>query len=219
MRRCYNFRNRQGKLFCKFPVPFIVSRNRHDRSETVSHQHVIGNPDRNLFSVGGIYGVSAGKDSALLLIHPPVQFGLERCLFAVRRNIFFFIVGGYFVHKRMFGSENHVGCAENCVGTGGEHADLLRTSGDGEINFGSFRTADPVFLHLHGGCRPVERRRIIQQTFAICRNPHHPLTHRPSFDCVSFLHPFVHFLVREHRAERLTPVDRNFGDVRQTEIL
>ncbi len=57
----------QAKLLREREVPFIMSGNRHDRAGPVTHEHIVGDPNRNPFVIDRIDGVTAGKDPRLFL--------------------------------------------------------------------------------------------------------------------------------------------------------
>ena len=77
--------------------------------------------------------------------------------------------------------------------------------------------ADPVALQQLDRLRPVQAVEFVDEPFRVRRDPQHPLAHRAALDGKpADLALAVHdFLVRQHRAQRLAPVHRRFGDERQ----
>ena len=61
-----NLDNRQIKFLGKLPVACIVSGNGHNRTCSVTHQYIVGNPDRNQRSVYRIFGVTAREYACFL---------------------------------------------------------------------------------------------------------------------------------------------------------
>ena len=49
-------------------VALVVRRDGHDRACAMLHQHVVGDPDRDLLAVDGVDRVAAGEDAVLLLL-------------------------------------------------------------------------------------------------------------------------------------------------------
>ena len=96
----------------------VVRRHGHDRAGAVAHQHVVGDPDRDLLVVDRIDRVAAGEDAGLLLLQlRAFQLALLRRLrldsvstaarCCRRRD---------FLDERMLRREHHVGRAEQRVG-------------------------------------------------------------------------------------------------------
>ena len=63
-----HFTNRQMIVPRKRPVTFVVRRHGHDRAGPITHQHIIGNPNRQTFMVHRIDGIAAGEDPGLFLV-------------------------------------------------------------------------------------------------------------------------------------------------------
>ena len=217
-RRLLNRRNGQAELAGELEVAFVAARNRHDRTGSVSHQYVVGDPDRNRLAVQRIDRERAGEHAGLL-----AAFGLTievlgggsggsvgvdgRTLFSGRER----------VHERMFGREHHERRTEQRVGASGEHRD-----GAGrrfEVDACTVTAADPVALHQLDGLGPVEAIEIVEQTVGVRGDSHHPLAHvllehRVIADVAAAVGRDL--FVGEDRAETRTPVDRRFRQIRQT---
>ena len=113
----------------EFQVALVVSRHGHDGAGSVADQHIVGNPDRDLFSGYGIDGIPAGKDAALFAASgDAILFaGLGDAL-PVRIDLFPMFVGGQSIHQGMLRSQHHIGGAEqrirprrinpDCIGPG-----------------------------------------------------------------------------------------------------
>ena len=56
----------EAVLVREIKVSLIVRRNCHDNTRTVACNNIIRSPDRNLTSVQGVDGISAGEDAGLL---------------------------------------------------------------------------------------------------------------------------------------------------------
>ena len=69
----------QSVLRRELVVPFVVGRNRHHRSGSVLHEHVVRDEDRNLLSREGIYRPKASDDPRLFGLTGWVRFpGMTR---------------------------------------------------------------------------------------------------------------------------------------------
>ncbi len=100
----------QVELQSEHEVAFVVSGHRHDGARPVTDEHIVGNPDRNLFAVDRIDGKGAGKDAGLLL----GQLGAFQIAFLGG-------LGLVFPQQRMLGSEYHIGGAKQRVRPGREY--------------------------------------------------------------------------------------------------
>ncbi|GBD06064.1 hypothetical protein HRbin20_01665 [bacterium HR20] len=120
---------------------------------------------------------------------------------------------------RVLWCEHQVRRPEDCIRARGEHRDGFLRTNDGEENFCAFASADPVSLHLFCAGGPIHQVEILQEPFSICGDAYHPLAHRAAFDGVPFLAPFLNFLVCQHRAELLAPVDGHKSHIRQAVLV
>ena len=213
---------RDGKTvrFGEVEVPFVVSRDRHDGPGAVSHEDVVGDPDRYTLSGGRIDAVAAREDSGLVLldllarhqIHRlrPDPVGLHRLLATVAGNG---------VHQRVLGSEYHIGGPAHRVGACREDLDLegvsrpsgvRRSSGNRKAKLCAHRTPDPVGLGLERRVGPVDVLKVAEQSFRVIGDPEEPLPNEPLFDCGAAALALSHYdlLVGKHRHARRAPVDR-----------
>ena len=136
----------EPELAGELEVALVAARHRHDRAGAVAHQHVVGDPDRDLGAVSG------------LMAYAPVNTPVFSRVSSVR-SISFFVAAwrryaatalgllgrGERVDERVLGREHHERRAEQRVGAGGEHGDVA--GGDCEVHVGARRAADPVALH------------------------------------------------------------------------
>ena len=60
-------RNRQSVFARELEIALVLARRRHDRAGAVTHQDVIGNPDRDVFIGEDVVRVRAGEDAGLFL--------------------------------------------------------------------------------------------------------------------------------------------------------
>ena len=109
----------------EFVIALVVRGHGHDRAGAVAHQHVVGDPDRDLLAVDRIDRVGAGEDAGLALGESVRSRSL---LFATSALYFcdgLALLGrGEFLDQRMLGREHHVGRAEERVGPRGEDGEL-----------------------------------------------------------------------------------------------
>ena len=157
----------QAELRRELEVAVVVPRHGHDGAGAVLHQHVVGDPDRDLLARGRIDRVPAGEDAGLLaLAHLAGDQVLRRGGLAVRVHRAPLVGRDQAVHQRVLGREHHEGGAEDGVGPGGEDADRLagRCAGAGEreLELRPLRAADPVALRGGGRVGPVHLRLVVQ---------------------------------------------------------
>ena len=81
-----NFHDRQIEFLRKLVVAFIVAWHRHNRARAVSHQHIIGNPNRDLMLCCRVDCEPAGRDAGLGCINSTLKIALELCLIAILFN-------------------------------------------------------------------------------------------------------------------------------------
>ncbi len=83
---------------------------------------------------------------------------------------------------------------------------------------GADRAADPVALHELDGFGPVDLVETREEPLGIGRDAQHPLLEGPAeHGMIAAVGPSIcrDFLVREHGAERRTPVHRRLAQVRE----
>ena len=164
-------------------VAAVVRRNGHDRTGTVTGQHVIADIDRNLLAVERVDGIAACKLSA----H---AFGIGHTL-PLRTFFCFgqvFIYDGFvfgsrqFLHQFMLGSQHHERDAEDGIGTRRKNFQLSVQSFQAEKHLGSFAPADPVALYLFERFTPLQAVETVQHPLCISRHTQQPLLHQLLFD-------------------------------------
>ncbi len=140
--------NSRGEL----EVALVVRGHGHDRAGAVTHQHVVGDEDRDASVVRGVDRERADEDAGLLLrLGLPFEIGLGRGEIAVaanrvgrrigraehalpgveriaRESLLSSSSGHWFavidVDERVLRRQHHVGGAEQRVRTGREHLDV-----------------------------------------------------------------------------------------------
>ena len=117
--------------------------------------------------------------------------------------------------QRMFGSKDQACCAVNRVDARGEDTDLLRAIGQCEIDFGAFRTADPIALHGEHAIGPAAFQLLhgVEQFGSVGSCFEKPLLHGALFHWRRFVTPAAaihHLFVREHCAAFGAPVEQRF---------
>ena len=60
--------DRQAERAGELEVALVTARHRHDRPGAVAHEHVVGDPHRDLVTVDRVGGVRAGEDTGLLAV-------------------------------------------------------------------------------------------------------------------------------------------------------
>ena len=120
-------------------------------------------------------------------------------------------------HHRVLGRHDHVRRAPQRIGSGREHFDDVSDFGRPRIGSRALGTADALALAGLGHLRPVDLIQALEQLVRERGNPDHPLLAADSLDgMVAALTLAVDDLVvREHRAERRTPVDERIRFVGQ----
>ena len=182
-------------------VPLVVGRNGHDGAGAVLHQHVVGDPDRQLLAADRIRHVEAGWNTGLLDRRRPLFATLGRrraCviehLAAVRR------ARGQLFDQRMLGRDHEERGPEERVRAGREDGDVDPELVDAEGDLGAVGAADPVALHGHDPFRPVELGERVDQLVRVRRRLEEPLLHHPRLDLGTAVLAVAvaDLLVREH---------------------
>ena len=146
--------DRQPVLDREVVVALVVGGNGHDRARAVPHQHVVGDPDRDLLAVDGVDRVAAREDAVLLLL-----LALDRRARAGMAHVLAHLLGvGQLRDEGMLGRQHEEGGAEERVRSGREDRQLLTGSGDAEDHARALGAADPVALHRQHALRPVLER-------------------------------------------------------------
>ena len=76
---------RQRVLLGELEIAFVVCRDAHHRARAVVHQHVVGDPNRQQFTVEGIDSQLAGVDAQLFFLFSS-HGGLNGARFFHRRG-------------------------------------------------------------------------------------------------------------------------------------
>ncbi|MNM83281.1 hypothetical protein D3C81_953380 [compost metagenome] len=86
---CDHLNDRQIKLLGEFVIALVMPRYCHDGTRTVTCEHVVGNPDRQLRAVHRIDRIGAGEYPSFLLRQiGALQVALARCLVLVSLHRF-----------------------------------------------------------------------------------------------------------------------------------
>ena len=129
----------------------------HDGTRAVTHQDVVGDPDRDLFFVHGIDGVGSRKNAGLLFCQlGALKVALASGLFAIQFHCGHLLFADQFIDQTMLWCQHHVGGAEECIWTGGEDGDGFVNAIDFELHLGTFAAADPVALQEADAFWPVQ---------------------------------------------------------------
>ncbi len=205
--------NGKAEFFGERPVARVVGGDRHDGARPVGHQHVIGDENRDFFSIHGVDRAHAVQpDAGLLFILG--KLGALKIRFSGRLVpigadlVPVFDLRGPFFQIGMLGGKDHIGRAVERVRPGGvDGQDVPRRRG--EIHFRSGRAADPVaLLRLHA-LRVIDQVEVVYQSLRIGRDFEHPLRlHLPDDFAAAPLADAVHdLLVGQHAFARSAPVD------------
>src|SRR5262249_38306589 len=136
-------------------IAAVMSWHGHDGAFPVAHQHIVGDPERQLGSVGWIDRVTASEYARLAAgAVGPFGFALAGAGFYIGHHCGPAVVRGDLRHQWMLGSEHAVGCSPKRVGSRCEDPEYFIGAIDGECDFGSFRATDPVALHRLDALRP-----------------------------------------------------------------
>src|SRR4051812_19027784 len=108
-----------------------MPRDAHDGAGPVSHQNVVGDPDRDLLLVDRIDRVSADEYAGLFLRQVgPFQIGLGLDLLPIFRDVLLPVWSRQLVDQRMLGGEHHVVRTVKGVVPGRENPDAVAGIGD-----------------------------------------------------------------------------------------
>ena len=154
----------------------VATRHGHDGAGAIPHEHIVGDPDRNLLAGNRVGGGCTDVDAGLLaggILAVDVVLG--SCGFAISGNGIGLFWRGQFIDQRVFGRQHHEGCAEQRVGSGREHGDW--PGGAVEVHGGTFGAANPVALHGLDRVGPIEQLKVVGQTVGVLGDTHHPLAH------------------------------------------
>ncbi|MNH11884.1 hypothetical protein D3C79_714120 [compost metagenome] len=152
--------DRQVVLVGELEVALVVGRHGHDGAIAVVHQHVVGDPYRQLLAGQRVLD-QQGSGHALLLLGGHVGFGNAAALALVDERLQRRVALGGLGGQRVFGGDGDVGGAHQRVGTGGEDLEGAFVADAGqverELHFHAARLADPVALHGLDLLRPARQ--------------------------------------------------------------
>ncbi len=217
----HHLADRQPEGARELPVALVVPGHGHDGAGAVAHQHVVGDPDRQLLTVDGVHGMPAGGHARLLPLLLALQIALARGLLAVGVHRRALCRDGDGVDQRVLGGQHHVGGAEQRVRPSGEDAQAAARAIEREVDLGPDRAADPIALHLERARRPVHQRQVVEQPLGVGGDLEHPLAHRLANDVVAadLALAVDDLFVGENRAQLGAPVDRHVRHVRQPALV
>ena len=211
---CNNLDDRHVEFLCELPVTLIVCRYCHDGAGAVAHQYIIGNPDRDLFSINRVdCGKSVDHDTGLVFCKlGTLEIGFSGCHLTVCADLIpvldlIFVL----VDVRMLRGEYHVRNTEQGIRACGIDSQLLRFIFQGEINLCSVGTSDPVFLGSFDTLNIVNAVQTVDQLVCILGDLQHPLAlyfadNRAS---AALAHAVYNFLICKAYLTGSTPVDRH----------
>ena len=200
--------NRQDgnlKFAREFQIALIVSGHAHDRAGAVTHQHIIGDPDRNPLVIDRIDCVSADEHAGFFFRQiGALEIGLGSNLFSIFLDVRLPIRCREVVDQRMLRREDHVICAVKSIWPRGEDANARIGSRLGgrsscwatrvmlgrslalpchrKDNLRAFTAPDPIGLQKFYSLRPIEAVEFGNQSLRISGDAQHPLPHRPPND-------------------------------------
>ncbi len=185
-----------------------MRRDGHDRARAVPHQHVVGDPDRDLLAVDGVDRVAACEDAVLLLL-----LALDRRARTGMANVLAHLLGvGQLRDQRMLRRQHEERGAEERVGASREDRQLLAAPRHTEDHARALGAADPVALHRQHALRPVlERVHLVEQRVGVVGDLEVPLGQVLGLDlgAAALAVAVDHLLVREHRLVDRAPVDQS----------
>ena len=166
--------DRQVELTRKFEIALVMRGNCHNRAGAVTHQHVVGDPNRDMLTRSGVDGIAAGEDAGFLARDRfALDVGLAFGLLLIGAYLIHLGGRGHFFHQRMLGRKHHEGDAPERVGTGGE--DLNPIAGfSSERDGRALRLPDPFLLQGLDKFGPVEPI-IVEQLLGIGGSLKEPL--------------------------------------------
>ena len=166
----------------KKKVPLVMGRDSHHGTGAVLRQHVVGDPNRQQLTVGGVAHPGADGNTALgPVFGRAVLLALARHLIAEGFHRSPLLGGGEGRHQRMLRGQHHIGGAEDGVGPCGEHGDRL-TGGAAvvahhrKLQLRTGAAADPVGLHgAHPFRPPLQAIEVVQQGLGVIGDLQKPL--------------------------------------------
>ena len=196
-------------------VAAVVCRHRHDGACAVARQHIVRNPYGDFFAREGIHRIAAREHAAHLAIRDAFAFRALGGGGHIGLHLFAAVGRGELRHEFAFGSEHHEGYTENRVGARGEDREFHVAVFHRKLHLRAFRTPDPVALRFLDRIGPVEFVESVEQAAGVGAHAQTPLLHLLLHHGVSaaFRNAVHHFVVRQHGAERRTPVHHRLAEV------
>ena len=197
-----------------------MSRDSHDRPVSVLHQHIIGDPDGDLLVVGGVDRLRARIDPSLLTLRASLlaldQIGREGGLY-IGIDLGLVLGGRDLGDEWVLRSQDHESGAEERVGAGGEHLQLLRVTDDRELDVGALGTADPVPLQSLRRIGPVDPLQVVEQPLDVVGDLEEPLLEVALGDLgpAALATPVNDLLVGQHCLAGGAPVDGRLAPLPQ----
>ncbi len=210
--------DRQVELLGERGVAVVVRRHRHDRAGAVVHQHVVGDPDRDLRVVHRVRRVEPGEDAGLLLCRSTLLTALDGGSGdVVAQRVGLGRALEQLLDERVLRSEHEERRAVERVGTRREDGDVLVELGDPELDLGALRAADPVALHRLDAVGPLDLLQVVEQFVGVRRRLEEPLVEvlRHDLGAAVLAAPVVHLLVRQHDLVDRAPLDGRALPVRE----
>ena len=152
--------DRQVVLGRKFEITLVVCRYSHHCAVAVVHQHIVGYPDRQLFTGQWMLNEQRRRQ-ALFLLGGHVGFGNATAFALSDERLQLRVVFGGLGGERVLSGDRHVSGAHQGVRAGGEHFECARfTNGVDvvrELHFHAAGLANPVALHGFDLFRPASQ--------------------------------------------------------------
>ena len=167
--------NRQVILLGKGKIALIVCRHRHNGAGAVSHEHVVGDPNRNPFVIDWIDGIRAGENAGFLFIcRQPFNFRRPHRLVAVGLHHLTTLVMHERLYQRMLRRQDHKRRAPERIRACGENLHVMLPLLGLKTYRGARAASDPVRLHGLYPLGPLHSGEI-EQFVSIGRNLEKPL--------------------------------------------
>ena len=114
----------QPELARESEIALVVRRHSHDGASAVGHQHVVGDPDRDVRTIHRVCGICTSKDTRLFLVgRLALNIRLAGGLFFVNFHFFLMLRRSELLHQRMFRREHHESGAPQRIRPGGKDLD------------------------------------------------------------------------------------------------
>ncbi len=215
----HHFHNGKAELLRKFPVPAVMSRDRHNGSGPIRHQDIIGYKDGNLLSIYRVHRQNAlNPDPGLFLYQLcPLKIGFPIGSLPISRQLFRICNPILLLpDQRMLRCNHHIGGTKQRVRTGGIDPELA-AAGYPEVHLCSGGPPDPVsLLQLHP-LYIIHILQSIQKLFRIIGDLQHPLVLYPAdhFPAAALAHAIDDLFIGKADLAGSAPVDCCFFLIRQ----